>query len=130
MPRVLLALGRRADVRMFRNTCGVGWTGQVVQEDRATGMVLLQNARRVQFGLAPGSSDLIGVQAVLITPEMVGQTIGRFTAVETKGAKTRVEAHQIAFIETMRRFGAVGGIARSADEALALLTTTSNQGAA
>jgi hypothetical protein len=32
----------------------------------------------VQYGLAPGSGDLIGFRSVTITPEMVGQRVAVF----------------------------------------------------
>jgi hypothetical protein len=47
----------------------------------------------VRYGLSEGSSDLIGVVSVLITPEMVGRSVGRFVALELKaeGGKTERE---------------------------------------
>ena len=56
------------------------------------------------------SSDLIGIKTVLITPEMVGQTVGVFWAVEVKRAGwkykgTDREIAQLRFIEAVRGMG-------------------------
>lgn len=52
-----------------------------------------QSGRFVRYGLGSfteadrmASSDWIGITPVLITPEMVGQLLGVFTAVETKSS--------------------------------------------
>ncbi len=64
----------------------------------------------IKFGLCVGSSDLIG-----ITPA------GRFLAVEIKTPTGRVRPEQLKFIEAVRKHGGVAGIARSPEDALALL---------
>jgi hypothetical protein len=40
--------------------------------------------QRVAYGLAEGSSDLVGIASLIITPDMVGKRVGRFTAFELK----------------------------------------------
>lgn len=103
---IRLALGRRANVRMFRNNVGLFKT---------------QDGRNVQTGLCVGSSDLIGFQSVTITPEMVGQKIAIFTAIEIKTEKGKVSPQQDKFIEMVARFGGIGAIVRSIDEAMEVL---------
>lgn len=58
-----------------------------------TGVLLNQDGRPVRYGLANDSSrlnkrikssDLIGITPIMITPDMVGQVVGVFTAIETK----------------------------------------------
>lgn len=73
---------------------------------------VLKNAAGIpiRFGLAIGSSDLIG-----IAPG------GRFLAVEIKTAKGKATPEQLRFIEAVRDRGGIAGIARSPAEALALL---------
>jgi hypothetical protein len=115
---ILAALGARPDLRIFRNHVGAGWMGDVVMQDGAR--VLLRNARRAAFGLAPGSSDLIGWRSLVVTPEMVGQTIAQFVAIEVK-ARGRLTAQQHRFILTAIGMGAIAGVARSADDARALI---------
>ena len=81
-----------------------------------------QHGRMVTFGLCPGSSDLIGYRTVTVTPEMVGQELAVFTAVEVKSATGRATKEQTAFIEHVRQAGGRAGIARSVAEAVAIVT--------
>jgi hypothetical protein len=41
----------------------------------------------VRFGLCKGSSDLIGLRSLEITPELVGQRLAQFVALEVKAAQ-------------------------------------------
>lgn len=101
--RVRLAASQAGDV-LWRNNSGV-----------------LPDARGVpvRFGLCNDSeklnkhaksSDLIGVKRVVVTPEMVGQTVGIFWAVECKRAGwkykgTDREVAQLRFIEAVVAMG-------------------------
>ena len=67
---IRLALGQEKNLRLFRNQ-----VGQL--PDPRTG-------RYIQFGLAKGSSDLIGFKTVKVTPDMVGQEIAQFVSLEIK----------------------------------------------
>lgn len=66
------------------------------------------------------SSDLIGITTIIITPEMVGQKIGVFTAIEVKepnwkpGKDPREEA-QNNFIQWVLSLGGYAGFAKSVD---------------
>ena len=74
------------------------------------------------FGVgSPGGSDLIGYRRVRVTPEMVGQEIAQFAAVEVKTPRGRVRPEQQQFIEHIRSAGGIAGIARSVAEAQELL---------
>ena len=99
--RILLALGRGA-ARLWRNN---------------TGALRDANGQLIRFGLCPGSADLIGYTTVEVTPDMVGQRVALFTAVEVKSATGRPTAQQLAFLEHVRQAGGRAGIARSIDDA-------------
>ena len=101
---IRLALGRGL-VRLFRNN---------------TGALKDINGRLVRFGLCQGSSDLIGWRTVTITPEMVGQDIAQFVAIEVKD-RGRATAEQVRFIEVVRDAGGLAGVARSVEDAKAIL---------
>lgn len=79
-----------------------------------------QNGRHIRYGLANESaamnetiksSDLIGIQPVLITPEMVGTVVGVFTAIECKHGGWKLTAGdkrgkaQAAFHDLVRSVG-------------------------
>lgn len=58
------------------------------------------------------SSDLIGIMPVLITPGMVGTTIGQFIAVETKkpGWKYAGNDHELAQLAWLELIAGKGGV--------------------
>jgi hypothetical protein len=97
----------KGDCRVFRNN---------------TGTLRDQHGRPVQFGLCKGSADLIGWRTVTITPEMVGQQVAVFTSIEVKTPTGRVQPEQKQWLETVQAAGGIAGIARSVEDAEALLT--------
>lgn len=90
----------------FRNNCGA-------LKDR--------EGRLVRYGLHVGSSDIIGIKKIKITPEMVGQEIGQFIAIEVKTEKGKATQAQENFIRMVRKHGGIAGVARSVEEALAII---------
>lgn len=111
----------RAGAITFRNNTGQAWTGNKV--DRLPGgKVLIHDARPINFGLAVGSSDLIGWTPVEITADMIGQTVAVFTAIEVKTLKGRPTDAQVNFIETVKLHGGKAGVARTEEEAVAILS--------
>ena len=81
-----------------------------------------RTGRYVTFGVgSPGGSDLVGYRRVTVTPEMVGQEMAVFAAIEVKTAKGRATKDQLRFIEHIRNAGGIAGIARSVDEARLIL---------
>lgn len=82
---VRLKLGRADGVAAFRNNVG--------QAEFVSPQGLVQ---RVSYGLCVGSSDIIAVVSLVITPEMVGKTLGRFTAIELKAIGARTEPKRAA----------------------------------
>jgi hypothetical protein len=95
---IRLELGKLKNTRIFRNN--VGQIGGL------------------SFGLCKGSSDLIGFQSVIITPEMVGRKVAIFTALEVKTPTGKVSPEQKRFTEMVNYFGGIGAIVRSVDDAL------------
>jgi len=79
----------------------------------------------VRYGVGnPGGSDLIGLRTVTITPQMVGQQIGQFVAVEVKRPGEKPTEQQQRFMAMVRQLGGVAGVARSVDDARDLLSST------
>ena len=103
--RIRLACSRGA-VRLWRNN---------------TGRLRDERGQLVTFGLCPGSSDLIGYRSITITPDMVGQRLAVFAAVEVKSPTGRPTPEQTAFVEHVRAAGGLAGIARTIDDAVRIL---------
>lgn len=108
--------------RLFRNNSGVGWAGEQVRVGKPTmvmmreGDVLIRNARALHAGLAPGSSDLIGITCGPVLPGMVGMNIGIFTAVEVKAMKKNPTDTQESFIDMVKRLGGIGIVAKTVED--------------
>ena len=101
--------------RMFRNNVARGWVGRVSQRGNG-GVVVLHDARPLHAGLCVGASDLIGWTPVRITPEMVGQTVAVFTAIEGKTPRMKVTPEQVTFLQAVSGGGGIGLEARDVDE--------------
>lgn len=106
----LLLAGQDSTVRLFRNTVGEGWMGKTVRHEG--NRVLIENARRVTFGLAVGSADAIGLQSVTIGPEHIGQTLAVFLSAEFKTARGSVREAQDRWAILMQSMGARHGLIR------------------
>jgi hypothetical protein len=116
---VLLEIGGRPDVRVFRNNVALAWVGEVNR--LKDGSILLRNPRPLHAGLCVGSSDCIGLQRVLITPAMVGSSLARFVAIETKSDRGTADEKQKRFLAMVSSFGGVAVVARSVADAQAAL---------
>jgi hypothetical protein len=102
----------------IRLTCSSGST-RLFRNN--TGTLRDQHGRPVSFGLCKGSADLIGWRTVTITPEMVGSQVAVFTSIEVKAASGRLRPEQRQWLDAVQAAGGVAGVARSVDDARALL---------
>ncbi len=113
--RIRLACGR-GPVRLWRNN---------------TGALVDQQGCFVRFGLCKGSSDLIGLRSMVVTPEMLGQRIAQFVALEIKAPQGVVSPQQQAFLRLVQELGGVASVCRSIQQAQAVLGLgTTGKGAA
>ena len=103
--RIRLACGR-GTVRLWRNN---------------TGALVDQQGRFLRFGLCKGSSDLIGLRSLEVTPEMVGQRLAQFVALEVKTESGTVSTEQRAFLQLVQQLGGLGAVCRSIEEARTVL---------
>ena len=97
-----------------------------------SGAAVDSTGRMVRYGLGNiskkhsdkiKSSDLIGIKKVLITPDMVGQTIGQFVALEIKkeawNPEKKFDKREIAqqnFIDWVRSLGGIAEFINSVDK--------------
>ena len=105
--RIRLAISRHGGAIALRNN---------------TGLFKTFDGRTVQAGMGTGTSDLIGLVAHVVTPEDVGRTVGIFLAIEVKTEIGRLRTEQEAFLSQVSRMGGVGGIARSDEDAISLIS--------
>ena len=110
---IRLAISGKAT--LFRNNVGTAWIGDTSK--LKDGSVLIRNPRIFHAGLCEGSSDLIGWRSLTITPDMVGQTVAVFAALEVKSKTGRATAGQKNFCARVKEAGGFAGIVKSPDEA-------------
>jgi len=95
---ILKEIGCRPDFRLFRNNVGVA---EFRKRDGGRA--------KVRYGLAKGSSDLVGVLLV--------RGIGVAVFIEVKTDTGRLRPEQETFLRAMQAMGAVCFVAHSGDEA-------------
>jgi len=98
---ILKIIGSHPDFRLFRNN---------------TGNITMLDGRRIQFGLCVGSADLIGLQKIKITEDMVGQEIARFISIEVKSEKGKLKPEQENWLEFINSFGGMAVVVSELDE--------------
>ena len=107
MHRVMLALSAMR-CRVFRNN--VGLTPPIPPDNR-----------RVQYGLCPGSSDLIGWRVATITPDMIGRRVAIFMAVEVKQPGRHPTKEQRNFLSAVKHAGGIALTVHSEIDAVSQL---------
>jgi len=111
-----IKLAMSPETKLFRNNVGMAYIGK--SKKFQNGDVLITNARIFHGGLCKGSSDLIGWTTKTVTPEMVGNKIAIFTAVEVKKTeKSNIRPEQTRFINAVKNDGGFAGIAWSDETA-------------
>lgn len=91
MDSIRAALCAVDGVRVWRNNVGV------------------DTMRGIRYGLGVGSPDLVGI------------AWGRFVGLEVKTPTGRVSKEQTMWLDMVRRFGGVAGVARSVEDAIAIV---------
>lgn len=118
--KTMIKLSKDKDIRIFRNNTGMAWQGTPAKSH--TGRPALINIHPVNFGLCKGSSDLIGIKTVEITPDMLGKKLGVMVCIEEKkegwtGVRTEHEKNQENFLKKMKSMGAIAFFSTSAESA-------------
>jgi hypothetical protein len=116
LKKIMIAVSGRT--KIFRNNTGTGWVGKSIHIRNTTTMtlnagdVVIRNARPLKAGLVKGGSDLIGWTEQVVTPQMVGQKVAIFTAIEVKKSnKHKASDEQIRFLNAIKRGGGFAGVA-------------------
>jgi hypothetical protein len=120
LKKVMLKLGTKEWLRIWRHNTGQAWNGKRIQLKKGsyvtdnfgraiiveTGDILIKNAHPVNFGLK-GSGDIAGI----IAPH------GKLLYIETKYGRYRQTPQQKRFAEMIRRMGGIYIVVRNPDEA-------------
>lgn len=114
---ILETMGKNG-VYGLRVNSGSFWGGEILSH--MGDKLLLKNPTKI-MGAPAGTSDVIGCKPTVITPQMVGKTIGVFVALEVKIPTKNAKKHQANYLDVMRRMGAIVGVARSPEDAVRIL---------
>ena len=115
----ILEANKIPGVKLWTNPVGLAWNGQIVNQFVRNGKkyTLLENARPVKYGLAPGSCDTIGFK----TEKISGSIIPRFIGFEIKAGKDTKRPKQKDFIDMVNKYGGIAGVVRKSEDIFNLL---------
>ena len=125
--RRILAEHGRGSNRLFRQNVGTGWAGRAEKIGShktiaaSPGDVVVRQARPLHAGLCTGSSDVIGWRTLTITPDMVGQQVAVFTALEVKTGRAKPTKDQQRFLDAVTHMGGAADVVRSVADAARIL---------
>lgn len=105
---------------IFRANVGQAWTGNAIDK-LPGGKIVIHGARPFNTGLPAGFSDLFGLVSVTVTPDMVGQKVAVFVAMEVKDEKKKPTDKQKAFLKAVNDNGGRSGVVRSTEDAVRVL---------
>lgn len=92
------------------------------------GLAVYPDGSTVKYGLCQGSSDLVGLYPVTITPEMVGQRVAVFVGLEIKTQAGVMTSKQSEWLSFVRTHGGIAGVVRDpADVGVAIERWRSKQ---
>lgn len=127
--REIMIAASKGGMTVWRNNTGSAWQGKRLNVRGAEIRLssgrsiyagerdqLLAEARPIEFGLCPGSADLIGIRPLTIGPEHVGMTLGQFVAIEVKSKGGRATDKQKNFLNHIGQAGGFVRLARSTDD--------------
>lgn len=80
-----------------------------------TGAYKTESGHYVRYGV-PGGSDIVSITPVVITPEMVGKTLGVYTATECKSENGKLTEPQERFRDHVLACGGIYIVARSTED--------------
>ena len=100
MNRIMLAMSKKGWL-VWRNQVGLFKT--------------MDGTRTIPIGIK-GSSDLMAIKPTVITPDMVGQTLAVFVAVEVKTATGRQSEPQKKWQQAVEKMGVKYILARSEND--------------
>lgn len=96
---------------MFRNAVGYGIACSPKQIiSKGDGTYLVKKGSPVRFGLLAGSADYVGWEPVVITAEMVGQTVAIFQSIEVKTLRDRLSDEQRTWNRAVARDGGIAQV--------------------
>lgn len=123
--RILTALSRLG-CKAFLNPVGAGVVGKIERINQAQtvclepGDYVVRFGQRVEYGLCPGSADIVGVVPRVITEADVGTTLAVLIGPEVKTGTGRSSPAQRAWRDVMNQAGAFCDEVRSVEDAEAL----------
>lgn len=119
----------RLYARLFRRNVGLAWVSTDFMKfdiaGRVTinvkpGDILLRQARPFKNG-EKGQSDTYGWKSVVVTQDMVGQTIAQHAEVECKTGSGRESTEQKNWGDLVKKSGGIYGVARSVEDVARIL---------
>lgn len=120
-----------AQLSLFRTNSGKAWLAGAGKPYRLPdGSMVVPGARPVALGLGlvngdpvAGQSDLNGWLSMVVTPQMVGQRIAVFTALEAKRTEGgRTSGDQLNFVNQVTQAGGIAGVANTPAVAQSIIT--------